>query len=120
MVKNSNSFDELLFFAKVKKSPGFYFGKPSLISFRDFLFGMVHAFSFCFNESQFNYFYSFTQWYEKEYIKDIDTYACWWNHLLYTNGNDDKLAFNMFFKYFEEYLHQVHNITLPNVDGINS
>ena len=41
----TREFDELKFFADVKKRPGMYFGNPSLLSLRDWLFGMEYAFS---------------------------------------------------------------------------
>ena len=37
-------FDELNFFAQVKKKPGLFLGKPSILSLRDQLFGMDYAF----------------------------------------------------------------------------
>lgn len=106
-------FDELLFFAQVKKRPGVHLGKPSLLSFRDQLFGMDYAFSFYCQESPLKYFHSFVTWYHKEIIKDLNGYACWWNHILYISGNNDSYAFETFLNIFEQYLRDIHNVCLP-------
>ena len=108
-------FNELIFFAQIKKRPGLFLGKPSLLSFRDQLFGMDYAFSFCYQESPFKYFNLFVTWYHEEIIKDPNGYSCWWNHILYTSGNDDACAFKSFFREFEKYLRDVHNVCLPEV-----
>lgn len=108
-------FDELVFFAQVKKRPGLFLGKPSLLSFRDQLFGMNYAFSFYCQESPFPYYDLFVTWYQEEIIKDLNGYACWWNHMLYTSGNDDAYAFESFFTEFEKYLRDVHHVSLPEV-----
>jgi len=108
-----SKFDELVFFAQVKKKPGLFFGEPSLLSFRDLLFGMEYAFCFYCQESPFKYFSLFVTWYHEEIIKDRNGYACWWNHILYISGNDDAYAFESFFREFEKYLRNVHNVCLP-------
>lgn len=115
MQENRNQFDELLFFAQMKNRPSVYMGKPSLLSLRDQLFGMEYAFSFYNQESPLKYFRSFIEWYHEEKIKDLNGYACWWNHILYTSGNNDAYAFEMFFNYFEKYLLDNHNLSLPEV-----
>lgn len=107
-------FDELAFFAQVKKKPGLFLGKPSLLSFRDQLFGMDYAFSYYCQESPLKYFKLFVTWYHEEILKDRNGYACWWNHILYTSGNDDVYAFESFFRIFEGYLRKVHHIYLPD------
>lgn len=114
-MRNMQDFDELKFFADVKKRPGVYFGKPSLLSLRDQLFGMEYAFSFSFDETQLRYFRAFVAWYQNEKLEDQNGYACWWNHLLYICGNDDCYAFERFFVVFDQYLHDVHHISLPPV-----
>lgn len=115
MSNTESKFDELEFFAKAKKMPGAIYGRPSLLSFRDHLFGMEYAFSFCCQESPLKYFRLFTERYHKEIIKSRNGYACWWNHILYTNGNSDESAFWDFFCIFERYLLEVHNVRLPEV-----
>ena len=40
----TNNFDELNFFAEVKKRPNMFFGNPSILSLRDFIAGMSHAY----------------------------------------------------------------------------
>ena len=111
----TREFDELKFFADVKKRPGVYFGNPSLLSLRDQLFGMEYAFSFYTDETPLRYFRHFVTWYQSEKVDDQNGYACWWNHLLYICGNDDRYAFECFFIIFERYLHDVHSISLPLV-----
>ncbi len=106
-------FNELEFFANVKRRPGMYLGQTSLLSLRDQLFGMKYAFSFYCNESPLFYFNSFVEWYHNEVLTDKNGYACWWNHLLYTSGNFDSYAFERFFVMFERYLRDVHNLSLP-------
>ena len=76
MTSTECKFDELMFFAQVKKRPALFFGKPSLLSFRDQLSGMEYAFSFCYKERQLKYFYMFVEWYQKEVLKDLNGYAC--------------------------------------------
>ena len=56
LAKTIQSFDELDFFAQVKKRPGVFFGKPSLLSLRDYVLGMDYAFSFCTAEAPLQYF----------------------------------------------------------------
>ena len=109
-----NNFDELSFFAEVKKRPALFFGKPSILSLRDYIFGMAHAFSACGCENQLKYFYSFTQWYYNN-SPDKNGYVCWWNHILYINGNDDAKAFYNFFDIFEKYMNDVHDLYLPEI-----
>lgn len=40
-----HELDELMLFAQIKANPGLYLGYNSLLSLRDYLFGMQHAFS---------------------------------------------------------------------------
>ena len=110
-----STFDELEFFAKMKtkKYAALHLGKSSLMSFRDHYFGMEDAFSFYTKESPFVYFHAFQTWYLEEVIRDLNGYACWWNHILYISGNDDVYAYEQFFDLFERYLLTVHHITLP-------
>ena len=115
LTNSESQFDELVFFAQVKKRPGLFLGKKSLLSFRDQLFGMEYAFSFCRSDSPLVYFNHFRKWYHKEIIKDMNGYACWWNHLLYISGNDDVYAFDSFFNIFERYLRDVHHVCIPDV-----
>lgn len=115
MANAETKFEELKFFAEVKQRPGMHLGEPSLLSFRDQLFGMQYAFSFCAQESPLKYFNLFVEWYHKEILKDQNGYACWWNHILYTSGNDDSRAFMSFFRFFEGYLRDVHHVSLPEV-----
>lgn len=114
-MNNKNSFDELHFFAEVKKCPQIYLGKASLLSLRDYIFGMQYAFDFYTEEAQFKYFGLFADWYFENVIKDQNGYACWWNHLLYVSGNYDDLALHAFFREFERYLKDFHNLCLPEV-----
>ena len=113
MANTERIFNELIFFAQIKKRPGLFLGKPSLLSFRDQLFGMDYAFSFYNQESPLKYFNSFIRWYHEEVLKDLNGYACWWNHILYTSGNNDACAFDSFFSIFERFLRDVHNVCIP-------
>lgn len=115
ILRENKRFEELTFFAQMKKRPGLYLGKPSLLSLRDHLFGMEHAFSYTASENPLSYFRSFVCWYHETILGDKNGYACWWNHLLYTSGNDDRLAFEAFYSSFEVYLMNVHHISLPEV-----
>ena len=113
-MKTTNNFDELKFFAEVKKQPCLFFGKPSLISLRDQIYGMYYAFSVCNYENPFNYFDLFKDWYHNN-LTDKNGYACWWNHLIYISGGNDSDAFHHFYKVFERYLKDKHNVSLPEV-----
>lgn len=115
MTNAEPEFDELVFFAQVKKRPGLFLGKPSLLSLRDQLIGMEYAFSFCRQERALKYFRMFVNWYHEENMKDRNGYACWWNHILYISGNDDISAFASFFRIFEQYLRDVYDLCLPEV-----
>lgn len=106
-------FDELMLFAKFKEKPGLYFGKPSLLSLRDQLFGMNMAFGMIYHEDAFVYLHQFIRWYHENVVKDQNGYACWWNHILYTCGGNDEMAFWSFFKHFEGYLKTIHGTALP-------
>lgn len=116
MTKTESNFNELVFFAQVKKRPGMFLGVPSLISLRDHVFGMEYAFSFCGQANVLKYFRLFIEWYQEEIIKDLNGYACWWNHILYQCGNDDRLAFESFIMQYEQYLREVHSLYLPEVE----
>ena len=111
-MRTAQEFDELTFFADVKKRPGLYLGGSSLLSLRDQLMGMKYAFSFYSDEPPLRYFLGFVEWYHNEILDDQNGYACWWNHLLYTSGNNDSYAFERFFAVFERYLHDVHDKSL--------
>lgn len=107
-------FDELAFFAKVKQRPGMYLGKKSLLSLRDQLFGMTFAFRACGHPDALYYFTAFIETYNKQLLElDGNGYACWWNHLIYTSGNCDNLAFDAFYINFESYLKREYQLTLP-------
>jgi len=109
-------FDELAFLAQIKERPGMYFGRPSLRSMADMIFGMHHAFCLCGREDQFSIFHAFIDWYHEEVLKDQNGYACWWNHLIYLSGGEDLEAFDGFFRVFERYLQDVHGKTLPKAE----
>ena len=114
-MENVQQFEELLFFAKVKKMPGAWFEKPSLLSLRDQLFGMRYAFDLCGQKDALKYSFSFIKWYEAGQVWSEHSFACWWNHMLYISGNDDRQAFVTFFRYFEQYLKECHGLVLPKV-----
>jgi len=110
-------FDELIFFAQVKKRPSAFFGKKSLISLRDQLFGMIYAFSTCGHPDALKLFKGFiTHYNDKLFLSDRNGYVCWWNHILYISGGMDDMAFDSFFKRFEEYLLEEHKLKLPEVE----
>ena len=115
LLSERKTFDELQFFAQIKHRPSAFLGKSSLISLRDQLFGMEYAFSFYTQESPLKYFNLFVKWYHKEKLKDLNGYACWWNHILYTSGNDDAYALKSFFAHFEQYLSREHDLYLPKI-----
>ncbi len=101
-----------MFFAQMKARPGLYIGRKSLLSLRDYLFGMQHAFSIAYQQNAFVYLKEFIDWYQENKIHDRNGYACWWNHLLYTSGGCDDQAFDAFFKVFEAYLQKAHGLSL--------
>ena len=110
-VMNNINFDEMDFFNRVKNQPALFLGKPSLLSLRDYIFGMQHAFLACGYKNELKYFNLFTKWY-LDNSTDKNGYYCWWNHILYISGNDDEKAFYSFFDIFEQYLKQKHDIYL--------
>lgn len=107
------SFDELQFFARIKERPALFLGRKSLIGLRDMLWGMNYAFYQCDKTDALIYHEGFVKWYLENKLEQITAYSAWWNHLLYTSGNNDDRAFDEFFRVFEEYLHEVYNLHLP-------
>lgn len=115
-MKNNEEFHELVFLAKVKKCPGIYLGRKSLTSLRDQLLGMNYAFSACGQPDALKLFKSFIEYYNgRLFLTDQNGYVCWWNHLLYTSGGMDDVAFDAFYRRFESYLLDEHNLKLPVV-----
>ena len=110
--RNAMAFDELTLLRRIKTRPEIFFGKKSLLSLRDFLFGVDYGISAAKNEryqgSNLPFFTGFVSWYISRFVRDENGYAAWWNHLLYTSGNDDAYAFDSFFVYFEQYLKEEH------------
>ncbi len=106
------AFDELGLLCQIKARPEIFLGKKSLLSLRDFLFGVDYGISAAKNEryrgSNLPFFDGFIHWYIRRFVQDENGYAAWWNHILYTSGNDDALAFDSFFMYFERYLKEEH------------
>ncbi len=58
-----HEFDELMFLAQMKAKPGLYIGCKSLLSLRDYLFGMQHTFSIVYQQNAFPYLKQFIDWY---------------------------------------------------------
>ncbi len=77
-MSNYPEFNELEFFAKAKKRPGIFFGRKSLISLRDFLFGMSYSFTVSGHSDALNLFDSFIAHYNNElFLTNQDSYVCW-------------------------------------------
>ena len=113
----ADSFDELLFFAKIKKRPGMFLGEKSLLCLRNQLFGMQYAFSACGRPDALKLFMDFVECYHQQlFLTDANGYVCWWNHLLYTSGNHADGALDLFFDKFEAHLLSRHQLKLPEVD----
>lgn len=112
----AKEFDELKFFASVKKRPGMYLGEKSLKSLRDQMWGMISAFDICGRSHAMKYAKAFMKWYNEEVLTDQNGYACWWNHILYISGNSDSLAFDTFFRKFEIFLKEKYGLTLPEAE----
>ena len=94
-----------------------FFGRKSLTSLRDQCFGMIYAFSACGHSDALVLFKGFIEYYNsKLFLTNQNGYVCWWNHLLYTSGGMDDLAFDSFYRQFEAYLLGEHNLKLPEVE----
>ncbi len=111
------AFDELSLLRRIKAKPGIFFGKKSLLSLRDFLWGVDYGISAATNDqlrqkSNLPCFDGFVNWYIRRFVQDDNGYAAWWNHILYTSGNNDDRAFDNFFRYFEQYLKEEHSCGL--------
>lgn len=109
----ASKWEELMLFAQIKARPGLWLGEKSLLSLRDHLFGMQHAFRLCLHEDPMEYLSGFIEWYQGRGIGDFNGYASWWNHILYTSGNRDAEAFDEFFRAFERYLQEECATALP-------
>ncbi|MCM1183120.1 MAG: hypothetical protein NC337_07085 [Roseburia sp.] len=111
-----NEFDELRFWTIIKTRPELYLGQKSIVRLDIFIKGISYALNY--SSSTFPYFDAFNDWYmEKQKVDNRRGYVIWWNHILYINGNQDDVAFDFFVKYFEKYLKEIHNVTLPEVIG---
>lgn len=87
------------------------------MSLRDNLFGMITAFSICGHPDALKLFEDFIKYYNnKLFLTDQNGYVCWWNHLLYISGGMDNLAFDSFYRKFEAFLLEEHNLVLPEVE----
>ncbi len=121
------SFNELLFFAVVKRAPGVFLGDKNFMSMRDQLFGMRYAFEICGQVDKLKYFNGFPEWYNEKYLYRRDAeeewqktalngYECWWGHIFYTGMSLPQSAFNVFFHEFEKYLEETHGVYLPVIE----
>ena len=103
-------FDEMNIYIRLKEKPALFFGRKSLLSLRDTLTGMLLGIQYSVDpsglpeEEHLPLLKGFIDWYHQTYVQDTNGYACWWNHILYTCGNDDSMAFDRFWERFEEYL----------------
>ena len=115
-MNNAVVFDELTFFAQVKKRTVMYLAGKSLLSLRDHLYGMGYAFSACDRPDALKMFHLFIEYYNSKLLQtDQNGYVCWWNHLMYISGGSDADAFDAFFREFEAYLLNAHHLQLPEV-----
>ena len=112
-MEHPREFDELAFFAGVKRYTGLYMGSKSLTRLRAFLDGMYWAFAYGKKEDAFPLFHAFADWYQREVIRDENGYASWCNHMLYVSAYHEELAFDYFFKRFERYLKERYGLELP-------
>ena len=103
-------FNEIKMWNDIKNKPGMFFGKRSIILLNSFLNGIKYSFE---KNSCLLYFQGFNEWFMKK--RNVDTnnaYTIWWNHILFTSGNNDDLAFDAFISYFEEYLQEQFGLSL--------
>ncbi len=102
-------FDEIKMWKDIKNRPAFL-GKKSIVMLNSFLNGIYYSFG---KAGCLSYFGGFNDWYMEKYNVDTNNaYTIWWNHILFTSGNDDQLAFDRFFCYFEEYLNGQFGLSL--------
>ena len=98
-------FDELKFFAEIKKRPGMFLGSKSINLLVAYINGIRH-----------HAYDNFNDWYMKKHkIEDKNGYVIWWNHILYVCANSDYHAFDRFISEFEEYIAEIYNVKLPEV-----
>lgn len=108
--RTAMEFNEIKMWNDIKNKPGMFFGKRSIILLNSFLNGIKYSFE---KNSCLLYFQGFNEWYMKK--RNVDTnnaYTIWWNHILFTSGNNDDLAFDAFISYFEEYLQEQFGLSL--------
>ena len=111
-----NEFNELRFWAKIKKRPELYLGQRSIVRLDIFIKGISYALNY--NHDTFSYFNGFDDWYMEKQKADIrNGYVDRKSVVQGINGNQDDVAFDFFIRYFEKYLKEIHNVTLPDVIG---
>lgn len=103
-------FDEIKMWREIKNRPGMFFGQKSIIRLHSFLSGINYSIG---KDGCLSYFEGFNDWYMKKLNVDTNNaYTIWWNHILFTSGNSDSLAFDRFISYFEGYLQERFGLTL--------
>ena len=102
----------LTMMAKMKTKPGVFFGRKSLMSLRDQLWGMMYAFDICGHEEAMKYFRSFTETYNAKLLEK-GSCSAWWHHILNESGESDEEAFDLFFRRFECFLWNEYGLKLP-------
>ena len=110
-------FDELKFFAEIKKRPGMFLGSKSINLLVAYINGIGHH-AYVNNPyiSPVLIYDNFNDWYMKKHkIEDKNGYVIWWNHILYVCANSDYHAFDRFISEFEEYIAEIYNVKLPEV-----
>ncbi|MBO5384167.1 MAG: hypothetical protein J6A30_07695 [Ruminococcus sp.] len=104
------NFDEIKMWREIKNKPAMFLGQKSIIRLNLFLCGINYAFG---NANYLSYFKGFNDWYMKKFNVDTNNaYTIWWNHILFTSGNNDSLAFDNFIRYFEKYLQEQFGLSL--------
>ena len=90
---------ELLY--NIKKRPGVYIGKPSILRLHSFMDGYCCAMVYEGIDFNVGFYYSFIRWLSDKYhIKSSVSY----DTILMDALQDDKLAFYAFFTEFEQFL----------------
>ncbi len=86
---------------KIKSKPGMYLGTKSATKLKSFIDGYIYAMNKENIECGSKVYYSFNDWFaENHNIRE----SILWDIFLLNETNDEKIAFDLFFKEFEIFL----------------
>lgn len=105
-----NDIIDLLFM--IKKRPGAYIGKRSIVKLKSFLDGYCCALIYENINYNLDIYYSFNEWLAERY--NINSVVLWDTYLV-QKTKDEALSFDLFFEELEIFLRE-NNIEIPKIN----